>query len=119
MKNIVKKQRGLEGPRTVTKTKAADGSKSKSIVVIRNMKDGNTKVKSKTKSGGVVTKHKLSYGKAEPQNVTSLDRPGQMLVRLSVKGKNTVKNRNAKKGEVRKTKSKIDGAQTTWHRQQK
>ena len=46
--------------RTVTKTKAADGSKSK--VVTRKMKDGTTKVKSKTKSGGVVTKRKVTVG---------------------------------------------------------
>ena len=35
------------GRKTVVKTKAADGSKSK--VVTRKMKDGSTKVKSKTK----------------------------------------------------------------------
>ena len=117
--------------RTVVKTKAADGSKSK--VVTRKMKDGTTKVKSKTKSGGVVTKRKVTVG---PKKTTvtrdgqyskdtmgigsKKSRDGQMHVNLketktsqSVKGKETVKNRNAKKGEVRKTKSKISGARTT------
>ena len=117
--------------RTVVKTKAADGSKSK--VVTRKMKDGNTKVKSKTKSGGVVTKRKVTVG---PKKTTvtrdgqyskdtkgigsKKSRDGQLHVNLketktsqSVKGKETVKNRNAKKGEVRKTKSNISGARTT------
>ena len=132
----------MEKKRTVTKTKAADGSKSK--VVTRNMKDGNTKVKSKTKSGGVVTKRKVTVGPKStststqrmgnpttPSNYAASARSlaGEKAKRLilggggnrsaisvekkttsqAVKGKETVKNRKAKKGEVRKTKSKIDG----------
>ena len=133
----------MEKKRTVTKTKAADGSKSR--VVTRNMKDGNTKVKSKTKSGGVVTKRKVTVGPKStststqrmgnpttPSSDTSATGPAyarEKAKRLivggganrsamsvekkttsqAVKGKETVKNRKAKKGEVRKTKSKIDG----------
>jgi hypothetical protein len=106
--------------RTVVKNKAADGSTSR--VVTRKMKDGTTKVKSKTKSGGVVTKRKVTVGKKSDKGITKL---GSQKIRKrnvsydeskstqSVKGKETVKNRNAKKGEVRKTKSKIDGTRTT------
>tara|TARA_R110000751_G_scaffold96356_1_gene187995 strand:+ start:25 stop:552 length:528 start_codon:yes stop_codon:yes gene_type:complete len=128
--------------RTVVKTKAADGSKSK--VVTRKMKDGTTKVKSKTKSGGVVTKRKVRVGPKSTSSktvymgdpTTPSNYAGSLKVRTrekakklrlpsssitakkkttsqSVKGKETVKNRNAKKGEVRKTKSKIDGTRTS------
>ena len=110
--------------RTVVKTKAADGSKSK--VVTRKMKDGTTKVKSKTKSGGVVTKRKVTVGpKKTTRKIAFLEpigdrRSGAKSISgetkkttQSVKGKETVKNRNAKKGEVRKTKSKIDGTRST------
>ena len=128
--------------RTVTKTKAADGSKSRTVT--RKKKDGNTKVKSKTKSGGVVTKRKVTVGPKSTSTSTqrmgdptlpswhagsakSLAREKAKRLILggggnrsaisvekkttsqSVKGKETVKNRKAKKGEVRKTKSKIDG----------
>jgi len=105
--------------RTVVKTKAADGSKSK--VVTRKMKDGNTKVKSKTKSGGVVTKRKVTVGKKSNKGITKVggQKIGNRNVSYveskstrSVKGKETVKNLNAKKGEARKTKSKIDGTRT-------
>jgi len=111
--------------RTVAKTKDADGGKIK--VVTRKMKDGNTKVKSKTKSGGVVTKRKVTVG---PKKTTRKDvwnlmpigdrRSGAKVISgstkkttQSVKGKETVKNRNAKKGEARKTKSKIGGTRST------
>ena len=128
----------MEKKRTVAKTKAADGSKSK--VVTRKMKDGNTKVKSKTKSGGVVTKRKVTVGpkstSSKPVYMSNPTTPsnyaGSLKVRTrekakklntpaggmtvekkttsqSVKGKETVKNRNAKKGEARKKKYKIDG----------
>ena len=105
--------------RTVTKTKAADGSKSK--VVTRKKKDGTTKVKSKTKSGGVVTKRKVTVGKKSPTRTTSLgsQKVGNRQIYTetkkstqSVRGKETVKNRKAKKGEARKTKSKINGTRT-------
>ena len=56
----------MANKRTVVKTKAADGSKSK--VVTRKMKDGSTKVKSKTKSGGVVTKSRSVVGKKNKEN---------------------------------------------------
>lgn len=109
-----------KGRRTVVKTKAADGSKSR--VVTRKKKDGTTKVKSKTKSGGVVTKRKVAVGKKSPTRTTSLtsQKVGNKEIYTetkkstqSVKGKETVRNRNAKKGEARKTKSKIDGTRKT------
>ena len=107
------------GRRTVAKTKAADGSKSK--VVTRKKKDGTTKVKSKTKSGGVVTKRKVTVGKKSPTRTTSLgsQKVGNRQIYTetkestqSVRGKETVKNRKAKKGDARKTKSKINGTRT-------
>ena len=109
----------MEKKRTVTKAKAADGSTSR--VVTRNMKDGTTKVKSKTKSEGVVTKRKVTVGKKSDKGITKVGSQeiGNRNVSYveskstrSVKGKETVKNLNAKKGEVRKTKSKIDGTRT-------
>ena len=109
----------MEKKRTVTKAKAADGSTSR--VVTRNMKDGTTKVKSKTKSEGVVTKRKVTVGKKSDKGITKVGSQeiGNRNVSYveskstrSVKGKETVKNLNAKKGEVLKTKSKIDGTRT-------
>ena len=58
------------GRRTVTKTRSADGSKSRTVT--RAKKDGTTKVKSKTKSGNTVTKRKVTVGKKSPTRTTSL-----------------------------------------------
>lgn len=113
------------GRRTVTKTKAADGSKSRTVT--RAKKDGTSKVKSKTKSGGVVTKRKVTVGPKKVTTKTTLgfepigkkSKGAKRIVgetkttTQSVKGKETVRNRKAKKGAVRKTKSKIDGTRTT------
>jgi hypothetical protein len=113
------------GRRTVTKTRSADGSKSRTVT--RAKKDGTTKVKSKTKSGNTVTKRKLILGKksenvqTKPLSKVKIKGAGSPIKTLStenqltqsVKGKETVRNRKAKKGEVKKTKSKIDGTRTT------
>ena len=80
----------MEKKRTVVKTKADDGSKSK--VVTRNMKDGNTKVKSKTKSGGVVTKRKVTVGKKSDKGITKI-------------GSQKIGNRNVSYGESKSTRS--------------
>ena len=113
------------GRRTVTKTRSADGSKSRTVT--RAKKDGTTKVKSKTKSGGVVTKRKVTLGPKKTTTKTMLgfepigkkSKGAKRVVgetkktTQSVKEKETVRNLKAKKGEVRKTKSKTVGPRTT------
>jgi hypothetical protein len=88
----------MANKRTVVKTKAADGSKSK--VVTRKMKDGTTKVKSKTKSGGVVTKRKVTVGPKETtrKSVWNLmpigdRRSGAKVISGSTKKNNTIRKR--------------------------
>lgn len=118
------KHGGRHGGRTVTK-EVKDGVKSRTVT--RKLKDGSTKVKSKVKDGNKVVKSKLILGKkseniqTKPLSKVKIKGAGSPIKTLStenqstqsVKGKETVRNRKAKKGEVKKTKSKIDGTRTT------